>query len=522
MTEHISFETCRPVEDHARQVMAWRNDPATLAMSYHHAPKQWDSFAAEFRDGYFGQGDDPPPAFALVDGQRAAFLRFQRIPHPHGLAGNSIEISINVAPERRGRGLGTRILAAALIDLKARGIDSVYAEVRRENAASRKAFATAGFAVLGEAGKHVADTGEHCLIDRFLAELTPAHWRRGGVYVIAEAGSNWRMGTPKRDLAMARALIDVAVEAGADAVKFQTYRPDTVYVANSGESDYLAEAGIKEDIRSIFADLAMPYDMVPKLADHCRDRGIHFLSTPFSPDDFAAIDPYVAVHKIASYEISHVHLLRLAAASGKPLVLSCGAAGEDDIAWAIDAYHRSGGRDLCLLQCTAKYPAPPSSLNLKTIATLKRRFGVAVGLSDHSRDPSLAPVMAVALGARVIEKHFTLDNRLPGPDHSFAITPEELTGMVRAIRAAEQAAGDGIKRVLPEERELAAFARRGLQALRDIAPGNVLHEGRDFAILRPGKQSLGLHPRHLTEVEGSRARRPIAAGSGLALDDIEV
>lgn len=521
MTERISFEPCHPVDDDARQVMAWRNDPVTLAMSYHSAPKQWGSFAAEFRDSYFGQDDDPPPAFALVDGQRAAFLRFQRTTHPLGYAGRVIEISINVAPEWRGQGLGSRILAAALADLRRCGVDSVYAEVRRENAASLKSFTAAGFTSLGDADKLVADTGERCVIKRFIAELTASHWRQGRVYVIAEAGSNWRMGTPRRDLAMARALIDVAVEAGADAVKFQTYRPETVYVANSGESDYLAEAGLKEDIRSIFADLAMPYEMIPKLAEYCRERGIDFLSTPFSPDDFAAIDPYVAVHKIASYEISHVHLLRLAAESGKPLVLSCGAADEDDIAWAIDAYHDFGGRDLCLMQCTAKYPAPLASLNLRTIATLKQRFAVAAGLSDHSRQPALAPTMAVALGARVIEKHFTLDNRLPGPDHSFALTPEDLAEMVRAIRDAEQAGGDGIKRVLPEERELAAFARRGLQALRDIAVGEVLREGEHFAILRPGKQRLGLHPRYLGEVEGRSVRRSIAADSGLSLDDLE-
>lgn len=521
MDQQISFETCRPVDEDARQVMVWRNDPTTLAMSYHSEAKQWDSFSVEFKTGYFGQNDNPFPAFALLNGRRVAFVRFQPAAHPHGHAGRTVEISINLAPDQRGRGLGRRILAAALVELRRQGVDSVTAEVRRENTASRRAFAAAGFASLGEADKVVADTGERCVIERYLAELTSVHWRKGRVYVIAEAGSNWRMGTAKRDWAMAQALIDVAVAAGADAVKFQTYRPETVYVANSGESDYLAEAGTKEDIRSIFADLAMPYDMIPRLAEYCRQRDIAFLSTPFSPDDFAAIDPYVAVHKIASYEISHVHLLRLAAQSGKPLVLSCGAATEDDIAWAIDAYHGFGGRDLCLMQCTAKYPAPLSSLNLAAIATLKRRFGVATGLSDHSRQPALAPVMAVALGARVIEKHFTLDNRLPGPDHSFALPPDDLAEMIRGIREAEQAAGDGLKRILPEERELASFARRGLQALRDIAAGEVLHEGDAFAILRPGKQRLGLHPRHLAAVEGRRVRRPVAAGCGLSLADLE-
>lgn len=345
-------------------------------------------------------------------------------------------------------------------------------------------------------------------------------WDSGRVYVIAEAGSNWRMGTLKRDLAMARALIDVAAKAGADAVKFQTYKPETIYVTNAGKSGYLSDAGIKEDIFEIFADLSMPYEMLPELGEYCRTVGLDFLSTPFSPADFAAIDPYVPLHKIASYEISHVHLIRLAARSTKPLVLSTGASTEDDIAWAVETFQAAGGGELCLLQCTAKYPAPLASLNLRTIPWLRQRFGVASGLSDHSREPTVAPVIAVALGARVIEKHYTLDNRLPGPDHAFALTPDDLFRMVREIRMAEQVLGDGIKVVLPEERELADYARRGLQATKPIVAGEVLREGENFSILRPGRQVLGAHPRHLDRIEGGKAARTIALGEGISLDDL--
>jgi N-acetylneuraminate synthase len=339
------------------------------------------------------------------------------------------------------------------------------------------------------------------------------------VFIIAEAGSNWRMGTPARDRAMARALIDVAMEAGANAVKFQTYRSETVYVENAGSSDYLSEAGIKEDIRDIFADLAMPYEMLAELAEYCGRQGILFMSTPFSPEDFAAIDPFVSVHKIASYEISHPHLLRLAGASGKPTVLSTGASGEDDIAWAVDRYNEAGGTQLCLLQCTAKYPAPIESMNLKVIPWMKSRFGVTVGLSDHSRDPVLAPLAAVAMGARVVEKHYTLDNRLPGPDHSFAITPSELISMVSGIRAVEQMLGDGVKQVMAAEEELAAYARRGVQATRAIAAGDIFEEGKNIAVLRPGQQTLGIHPRHLAAIEGRPAQRTIGVGEGLRIGD---
>lgn len=344
-------------------------------------------------------------------------------------------------------------------------------------------------------------------------------WNQGGVRVIAEAGSNWRMGTPKRDRAMARALIDAAVAAGADFVKFQTYRPETVYVANAGQSDYLADAGVTEDIADIFADLAMPYEMLAELAEYCRTQGIGFMSTGFSAADFAAIDPHVEVHKIASYELSHLRLLDLAARTGKPLVLSTGAATADDIAWAVDRFHAQGGRELCLLQCTAKYPAPLSAIDVRIIDWLGQRFGVAAGLSDHSRDPVTAPVAAVIRGARCVEKHFTLHNALPGPDHPFALTADELTLMVKKIREAEQVLGSGVKQIQAEEAELAAFARRGVQALRAIAAGELLEEDVNIAILRPGKQSPGVHPRFIEEMAGRRATRAIAPGEGLRMGD---
>jgi sialic acid synthase SpsE len=346
-----------------------------------------------------------------------------------------------------------------------------------------------------------------------------APWDGDKVFIIAEAGSNWRMGTPGRDLRMARTLIDVAAEARADAVKFQTYRADDLYVANAGDSDYLAASGIREPITEILGDLEMPDEMIPELARHAADRGLRFMSTPFSPRDFAAVDPFVSVHKIASYEISHLRLLELAGRSGKPLVLSTGASAEEDVAWAVETFRKAGGVELCLMQCTASYPAPARSLNLRAIPRLAQRFDLPVGLSDHSRDPVLAPVAAVALGARAIEKHFTLDNRLPGPDHAFAVMPKELEAMVRAVRDTEAMLGRGRKEVLPDEKELARYARRGIQALRDIPLGETLREGVNIGILRPGKQPLGLHPKALPEIEGTRALREIRRGEGIGPGD---
>lgn len=341
------------------------------------------------------------------------------------------------------------------------------------------------------------------------------------VSIIAEAGSNWRCGTPTRDIKMAKSLIDVAVEAGADAVKFQTYRPETVYVPNAGDSDYLSEAGIKESITEIFKDLSMPYEMIPQLVEYCQKQNIQFMSTPFSIADAKAVDPYVKTHKIASYEISHIRLIEFIAKTGKPVIISTGGATYKDIEWAMNHFYKNGGKTISLMQCTAKYPAPLSTLNLKVIPELINRFKIPVGLSDHSRDPLIGPVGAVALGATIIEKHFTLHNKLPGYDHSFAILPDELKQMVKAIRQIEEALGSGKKEVQKEERELREYAQRSVQAIREIKKGDILSEGNNLDVLRSGKQKQGLHPKYMTEIEGKKATRNISLGDGIQENDYE-
>jgi N-acetylneuraminate synthase len=514
----ITVERAQPGAEDARLVMEWRNDPTTLEMFFHHEPKRWESFEAEFAGEYF-RYPELPPLFALSDGQRVAFLRFTPAEAPRDRGRRCCDVSINVAPLERGKGHGTGALRAALPVLRAAGYDDAIALIRVENSVSRRSFERAGFAFLDEIDHRVEDTGELCRVARYMAALTDGFFTNGRVFVIAEAGSNWRAGSLARDLERARALIDVGAEAGADAVKFQTYRAETVYVGNAGSSDYLSEAGITQDISDIFRGLEMPYDLIPELAAYCDERGVQFMSTPFSVQDFEALDPYVRIHKCASYENGHLRLLERFARSGKPLVMSTGASTEDDIAWAVDTFHGAEGRGLCLAQCTARYPAPLDSLRLETIPWLKRRFGVMVGFSDHSLDPIVAPIAAVALGARVIEKHFTLDRGLPGPDHAFAVTPPELKRLVDGVRAAEETLGGGAKVVLPVERELADYARRGVQAIRPIGRGEVLEEGVNVDALRPGKQRLGVHPRHLPLLQGKRSQRDIPAGDGLRSAD---
>ena len=344
------------------------------------------------------------------------------------------------------------------------------------------------------------------------------------VFVIAEAGSNWRMGSPERDMKMAKTLIDVAVESQADAIKFQTYKSHSVYVPNAGDSDYLSDAGIKESINEIFDDLSMPYEMIPKLAEYSKKKNIEFMSTPFSVNDAKAIDPYVNYHKIASYEISHLRLIEFIANTGKPTFISTGAATKEEIRWALEKFSTNKGGKITLLQTTAKYPAPIDSLNLKAMFDLHeefKEFDVDVGLSDHSTSPIIGPISATALGASVIEKHFTIDKKLPGPDHSFALNQFELSEMVKAIRDTEKCLGIGEKIVLNEELELRDYAQRTIQCIKPILKGDIFQEGKNIDVLRSGKQKKGIHPKFLEKLEGRKAIRDISIGDGITKEDYE-
>jgi len=334
-------------------------------------------------------------------------------------------------------------------------------------------------------------------------------------FVIAEAGSNWKCGTYDEDLEMASKLISTAAKSGADAIKFQTYRSETVYALNAGESDYLADQGFKKDINEIFNYLSMPYKMIPELSSICKNEEIEFMSTPFSIEDAKNIDPYVSIHKIASYEINHVRLLEFIASTSKPILISTGASIPEEIEFAKNIVNGKGNDQIVLLQCTAKYPAPFESLNLSVIPFLKSEYDLPVGLSDHSLNPILAPVLAVGLGATVIEKHFTLDKNFPGPDHSFALDPTELKLMIESIRSADLAKGSGVKNILPEEEELRRFATRSLQSIKLINQGDVLHEGVNFDVLRPGKNSRGIEARHIFDIEGKKATKNYKIGEGI-------
>lgn len=331
------------------------------------------------------------------------------------------------------------------------------------------------------------------------------------VYIIAEAGSNH-----DRDLDQAKRLIDVAAEAGADAVKFQTFTADRIVAETTTRAKYLdAILPPDETMASLFRKLELPYEWHAGLKEHAEAAGLDFLSSAF---DQQAVDLLhglgVKAFKVATYELWHLPLIRYIARLGRPMICSTGMAGIGEVEDAVRAVEAEGNlANLILLHCTVNYPPPFEDLNLRAIETMRAAFGVPVGYSDHS--PGLtAPIVATALGAAVIEKHYTTSRDRPGPDHRFAIEPAELAAMVRAIRDAEASLGDGIKRMAPAEADLYVTARRSLHAARDIEVGDVLDRDA-IAILRPG---TGIEVRDLEHVVGRTARRRIGRHEPLAWD----
>jgi N,N'-diacetyllegionaminate synthase len=333
-------------------------------------------------------------------------------------------------------------------------------------------------------------------------------------FVIAEAGSNWKCGTYEDDLNQAKHLIRIAAKSGADAVKFQTYRSETTYVSEAGPSNYLSKNGLNKNINKIFDDLSMPYEMIPELANYAKTEHIEFMSSPFSVNDAKQIDPFVSIHKIASFEINHVRLVEFLAKTEKPLIISTGACTYDEIDYVVNLVKKTHN-NIALLQCTSKYPCSLESLNLSVIPHMKTKYGVLVGFSDHSVDPIIGPIMAIGFGARIIEKHFTLDRNLSGPDHAFALIPNELELMIKSIRLADLVKGNGKKVILDKEIELRKFATRSIQAIKNISKGDILQEGINFDILRPGNHSRGLEARFLNLVNGKKSKKDLKPGDGI-------
>lgn len=327
-------------------------------------------------------------------------------------------------------------------------------------------------------------------------------------YVIAEMSGNHNQSYDK-----AVEIIHAMKESGADAVKIQTYAADTITL-KSDRPEFRIGGGTLWDgktLHELYSDAYTPWDWQPKLQKAARDLGMDFFSTPFDPTavDFLEMMD-VPAYKVASFELVDIPLIQKIAGTGKPVIMSTGMANMEEITEAVAAVHATGNKQLVLLKCTSAYPSPPESMNLETIRDMQKRFNVPVGLSDHTLG-IVVPVAAVTLGACVVEKHFCMSRKAPGPDSAFSLEPQEFRAMVDAIRIAEKALGTVSYGASVHEEANVTF-RRSLFAVEDIAAGEVLTE-KNVRSIRPGH---GLPPKALPKVIGNKAKGKIAKGTPLA------
>ena len=501
----------RATLDDLERLLAWRNDPATVAASLSSRGVGREEHARWLR----GIVDDPRRGlFVVLDGdQLVGTVRAD-------LADDAHELSWTVAPEARGRGLGKRMVVL----LADRLPGPLTAQVKTGNVASRRIAESIGMRLVGETEGVLYYRRESSRVasatpsaeDRSMVEGFEIAGRVIGpdepTYIVAEMSANHG-----HDFDRAVELIHAAHRAGADAIKLQTYTADTLTIDSDAEPFQIGAGTLWEgrNLYDLYGEAMTPWAWQPKLKEIAEGLGMPLFSTPFDAsavDFLEAMD--VPAHKVASFEIVDLELIRRIAETGKPMIVSTGMATLAEIDEAVATIRATGNKNLALLVCTSAYPSPPEAMNLRTIPHLARAFGVPTGLSDHTMGIAV-PVAAVALGARIIEKHFTLSRDEPGPDSAFSLEPHEFAAMVDAVRTTEKALGR-VRYGVGESEKASRVFRRSLFVVEDIAAGEPFTR-RNVRSIRPGH---GLAPKHLPQVLGRRAARDLTRGTPLEWDGV--
>ncbi len=332
-------------------------------------------------------------------------------------------------------------------------------------------------------------------------------------YIIAEAGVNHN-----GSLDLAFRLVDEARAAGADCVKFQTFKAERIVTASSPKARYQLEVTDRSESQlDMLRKLELDREAFARIQDRCRQVGIDFMSTPYDPEDAELLNGLgVDAFKIASGQVVELPFLRQVAGYGRRMIVSTGMADLEEVREAVDVIRGAGNNNLVVLQCNTDYPSRVEDANLRAMLTMRDALQVRVGYSDHVPD-NYACFAAVALGAEVVEKHFTLDHSMPGPDHSSSLEPSAFRELVTGIRAVEHSLGDGVKRPGERERANTFGMRRSLVAVRALPVGHVL-AAPDLGFKRPAN---GLSPRHLDAVIGRRLARALQVDEALTWDHLQ-
>jgi N,N'-diacetyllegionaminate synthase len=331
------------------------------------------------------------------------------------------------------------------------------------------------------------------------------------VFVIAEAGVNHN-----GDITRALEMVDIASDCGADGIKFQSFNTEKLVTKNAPTAAYQQENTGDGNQYNMLKSLELTLEQQRRLQMRCAEKDIVFLSTPFEEESADLLDGLsVPAYKISSGEITNLPFLAHVARKGRPIILSSGMANLGEVENAVRCIEKNGNNEIILLHCVSNYPADPAEVNLLAMQTLQMAFGYPVGYSDHTLGSAVS-IASVALGAVMIEKHFTLSRELPGPDHVASLEPDELKQMIADIRAVSSAFGDGIKRRKASEENAAQVVRKSLVTTRPLKAGDVIDES-SLRSLRPGN---GISPTYIHVVVGRNASRDIEEGSMLSWNDL--
>ena len=470
--------------DDMKKVFELSNDDVVRKNSINQEKIKWEDHIGWF-ENRIKRIDEP---FYIVESLNKEFIAQVRFDKK-----DEIVISISVCAKFRGKGLAAKIIKKCSEILRG---DTIVAFVKEENVASQKAFLKAGYKFSSKEGEYLK------------------YSYKNSVYIIAEMSAN-HCG----DIELAKKIIAKAKEIGADAVKIQTYTADTITINCDNEEFQIKDSNSLwkgENLYSLYKKAYTPWEWQAELKHYADEIGIDFFSTPF---DFTAVDFLegigVPMYKIASFEAMDYPLIKYAAKFGKPMIISTGVSSLEEIQGAIDACKSVGNNDITLLKCTSAYPARPEDMNILTIKDMIDRFspqGVKIGLSDHSMS-IIPPVTAVALGAKVIEKHFTLDRALGGADSGFSLNVEEFSAMIKAVREAEKTLGTVDYEVNLQNRKYA----RSLYVVKDIKKGEIFTP-ENVRSIRP---SNGLHPKYYDEILGKKAIQDLTFGTPLQKKHID-
>lgn len=483
MAEEFIIRLATPAD--IEKVFQLSNDPVVRANSINTEKIKWEEHVSWF-ENRIKKTEEPFFIVQSFEGELIAQVRFDKK--------QETIISISITEAFRGKGLASKIIQKSSAESQ---LKKIIAYVKEDNLVSQKAFLKAGYQLRSKENGYLK------------------YEYKNAVYIIAEMSAN-HCG----DKDLAKKIIKTAKEIGADAVKVQTYTADTITINCQNKEFQIADEGNLwkgENLYSLYQKAYTPWEWQGELKAFADEIGIDFFSTPF---DFTAVDFLESIHvpcyKIASFEAMDYPLIKYAAKFGKPMIISTGVSSLEEIQGAIDACKSVGNNDITLLKCTSSYPAKPEDMNLNTIKDLQKRFGsqgVKVGLSDHSMS-IIPPVTAVALGATVIEKHFTLDRSLGGADSGFSLNKEEFSAMINAVRETEKVLGS----VRYDMNEKSRRFARSLYVVKDIKKGEKF-TAENVRSIRPAK---GLHPKYYEEILGKTAQKDYPFATALTKEDLDL